>query len=237
MSIYILIHGAWHGGWCWDKVVPLLEEKGHRVVAPDLPGHGNSKVPISEVSLQAYTDHVCEILDDQAEPVILVGHSMGGVVISQVAEYRPEKVKTLVYLTALLLQNGESLLQALRQQRDALLLPNLIMSEDRSYSTIKNEAVKELFYGDCSDEDVERAKIFLCPQAESPVATPIKTSGCKFGRVPRVYIECLNDQALIPSLQKKMYSALPCNKVIPMSTSHSPFFSAPVELVNHLLSL
>ena len=153
MSTYVLIHGAWHGGWCWDKVVPLLEKDGHKVEAPDLPGHGNDKTPIPEISLQAYADRVCEILDAQSEPVILVGHSMGGVVITQAAEYRPDKIKKLVYLTAFLLQNGEFLLQYGEPDKDALVLPNLIMAEDQSYATVKEDALNEAFYGDCSDED------------------------------------------------------------------------------------
>jgi pimeloyl-ACP methyl ester carboxylesterase len=104
MSTYVLIHGAWHGGWCWDKVVPLLEKAGHKVQAPDLPSHGKDKTSYRTVSLQAYADSVCGILDTQSDRVVLVGHSMGGIVISQAAEYRPEKVDTLVYLTAFLLR-------------------------------------------------------------------------------------------------------------------------------------
>ena len=106
MATYVLIHGAWHGGWCWDKIVPLLKKEGHKVEAPDLPGHGRDKTPIPEISLQSYTDRVCRILDTQSEPVILVGHSMGGVVITQAAQHRPEKIKTLVYLSAMLPRNG-----------------------------------------------------------------------------------------------------------------------------------
>ncbi|MCH8011592.1 MAG: alpha/beta fold hydrolase [Candidatus Marinimicrobia bacterium] len=237
MIIYVLIHGAWHGSWCWDKVVPLLEKEGHKVEAPDLPGHGRDKTPIPEISLKAYADRVCQILDTQSEPVILVGHSMGGVVITQTAEYRPEKIKTLVYLTAFLLRNGEFLLQLAEGDTEALVLPNLIMAEDQSYATVRDEAIKETFYGDCSDEDVARAKSLLVPQAVAPFATPVNTTEEKFGRVPRVYISCLRDKAITPALQEKMYKVLPCEKVISMDTSHSPFFSAPEELVGHLLLL
>jgi pimeloyl-ACP methyl ester carboxylesterase len=237
MSTYVLIHGAWHGGWCWDKIVPLLENKGHKVEAPDLPGHGSDKTPISEISLQTYTDRVCQILDAQPEPVILVGHSMGGVVITQAAEYRPEKIKKLVYLTACLLQNGEFLLQYGEPDKEALVLPNLIMAEDRSYASVREDALKEAFYGDCSDEDVMRAKSLLVPQAAAPLATPVSTTADNFGRIPRVYIACLRDRAISPSIQEKMYGNLPCEKVIKMHTSHSPFFSAPEELAGHLLSL
>ena len=237
MSTYVLIHGAWHGGWCWKKVIPLLEKEGHTVVAPDLPGHGEDKKPIAEISLQAYTDRVCQILDEQPEPVILVGHSMGGVVITQTAEYRPEKIKKLVYLTAFLLQNGEFLLMHAEPDTEALVLPNLIMSEDESYANVKEEALKEAFYADCSDEDVAFAKSQLVPQAAAPLATPVNTTEENFGRVPRVYIACSRDKAISPSIQENLYTALPCEKVITLDTSHSPFFSAPEELANHLLSI
>jgi pimeloyl-ACP methyl ester carboxylesterase len=237
MSVYVLIHGAWHGSWCWDKIVPLLEKEGHTVVVPDLPGHGNDKTPIPEISLEAYANRVCEVLDAQSEPVILVGHSMGGIVITQAAEYRPEKIKKLVYLTAFLLQNGEFLLQYAEPDNDALVLPNLIMAEDQTYATVKEDALQEVFYSDCSEEDVKRAKSLLVPQAAAPFATPVNTTPDNFGRVPRVYVACNRDRAISPSIQKKMYNNLPCEKVIKMDTSHSPFFSAPEELAGHLLSL
>ena len=236
MATYVLIHGAWHGGWCWDKVVHLLKGKGHKVEAPDLPGHGKDPTPIQNVSLQAYVDRVCKVLDAQSEPVVLVGHSMGGIVISQAAEYRPERIKTLIYLTAFLLQNGEFLLQIAQGDTEGLVLPNLIMAEDQSHATVKEEALKEAFYGDCSDEDVARAKSLLVPQAAAPFATPISITEKNFGRIPRIYIECLRDKAISPSIQKKMYTALPCRRVITMDTSHSPFFSAPETLATHLIS-
>ena len=237
MSVYVLIHGAWQGSWCWDKIVPLIEKEGHTVQSPDLPGHGNDKTPIPEISLQAYADRVCDILDAQSEPVVLVGHSMGGVVTTQAAEYRPDKVKILVYLAAFLLQNGEFLLQYGEPDKDSLVLPNLIMSEDQSFATIKEEVVKAAFYGDCSDEDVERARSLLVPQASAPLATPVSTSKDNFGSLPRIYISCSRDRVISPSIQEKMYRYLPCEKVIQMDTSHSPFFSAPEELAKHLLSI
>src|SRR5215471_8421479 len=130
MSRYILVHGAWHGRWCWDQVVPLLRQAGHQVETLDLPGHGQDRTPILEVTLAAYTKRVCETLDAQAEPVILVGHSMGGIVITQVAEERPEKIQTLVYLTAFLVQNGESVVQITQMNNDSLVGPNLVMNEE-----------------------------------------------------------------------------------------------------------
>lgn len=176
-------------------------------------------------------------MDSQSEQVILVGHSMGGVVITQVAEYRPQKIETLVYLTAFLPRNGEFLVMLAEQDPEAMVMPNLIFADDQSYITIRDEWIKEAFYGDCSDEDTVRAKTLLVPQATAPFATPVNTSEEKFGKVRRIYISCLRDRAITPAAQEKMYKALPCEKVIYMDTSHSPFLSAPEKLVNHLVSL
>jgi pimeloyl-ACP methyl ester carboxylesterase len=163
---------------------------------------------------------------------------MGGIVITQVAEERPEKIATLVYLAAYLLQNGESLSQVASVDTDSLLLPMVLVNREQGYATFKEEApLKEAIYADCSDEDVERAMSLLVPQALAPFVTPISTTVERFGRVPRVYIECLHDRVISPSCQEKMYTALPCQQIISMETSHSPFFSAPEELVRHLTSL
>ena len=215
----------------------MLKREGHTVVAPDLPGHGKDKTPISEITLQAYADRVCQVLDAQTEKVILVGHSMGGIVVTQAAEYRPEKIETLVYLTAFLPRNGEFLVMLAEQDPEAVVMPNLIFSDDQSYITIKDEWLKEAFYNDCSEEDTTRAKSLLVPQATAPFVTPVTTSEEMYGTVRRIYISCLKDRAITPSAQKKMYTALPCEKLIYMDTSHSPFLSAPEELVSHILSL
>ena len=110
VKTYILVHGAWHGAWCWYKVVPLLEARGHKVVAPDLPGHGKDTTKPEQVTLADYVNKVVSVANDQNGPVILVGHSMAGVVISQAAEVLgANKISALIYLDAFLPANGESL--------------------------------------------------------------------------------------------------------------------------------
>ena len=237
MSYYVLVHGAWHGSWCWEKVVPILREAGHEVVAPDLPGHGEDQTPAAEVTLAAYAERVCDILDEQPEPVVLVGHSMGGLVISEAAERRPEKIGLLVYLTGFLLPNGRTLLETGQTDEEAIVLSNIDVDEEKGIVSIRKDAAKDAFYGDCSEEDVENAKERLIPQPLAPLATPVGVSEENFGRVRRAYIECLQDRAIGPATQKRMYTELPCEKVVSMETSHSPFLSAPEELVRHLISL
>ena len=109
MTTFVLVHGAWHGAWCWDKLVPELEQLGHRAVTLDLPGAGDDTTPIPDISLASYVQRVVDTLDAQDKNVVLVGHSAGGVPITAAAETRPEKIRTLVYLTAFLPKSGQVL--------------------------------------------------------------------------------------------------------------------------------
>lgn len=239
MSTYVLIHGSWHGAWCWEKVAPVLTREGHGVEAPDLPGHGNDRTPPAEVTLESYVERVCDALDGQSEPVILVGHSHGGIVITQTAEERPDQIATLVYLCAFLPRDGESLVQLAQRDPDPdnNVLRHVQFHEAQGYAVVSEDAVEQAFYGDCTAEDVARARSLLGPEPLASAGTPVKTSDENFGRVARVYIKTLRDRAISPSLQDQMYTAVPCRQVISMDTSHSPFLSTPEELADHLLSL
>jgi pimeloyl-ACP methyl ester carboxylesterase len=234
MSTFVLVHGSWHGGWCWKKVVPLLEVKGHTVFAPDLPGHGKDRTPIENITLQSYVDTILRIVDSQDDQVVLVGHSRGGIVTSQTAQLRPKKIREIVYLSAFLLKNGQRMIEVAAKDTDSLLLRNLAFSDDRSYHFVKGN-LKEIFYEDCSEQDASEAIKLLVPEPTAPIETPLEL-GVNFERIPRVYIECLKDKAVSPALQRSMYSASPCRKVVTMNTSHSPFFSKPNDLVNIILA-
>ena len=223
MSTFVLIHGAFSGGWKWDKVVPLLEKAGQKVIAPDLPGHGsNLKIAPEKLTLQDCTDYVAAILDKQPEPVILVGYSMGGVVVSQTAEYRPNKIKKLVYVCAFLLKDGESMMSRGGGRHNP---------QSASY-----EVFKETFYADCPDEEVRRALACQTAPAKNVAAAPVHITRQNYGRLPRIYIETLQDKAIPPAVQKQMYADTPCECIMTMNTSHSPMVAAPEELARHLLS-
>ncbi len=237
MSTYLLIHGAWHAGWCWHKVVARLERLGHRAIAPDLPGLGCDRTPVNRVSLPMWRAFVCDLLDAQPEPVILVGHSRGGIIISEAAEHRPQKIRTLVYLTAFLLRDGECLFDLARQDPHSEVPHNMVMAEDKASSTIREEALRSAFYGECSDDDVALARALVQPEPTLPLATPVHVTEANFGRVRRIYVECLRDRAIPPVLQKQMYTATPCERVLSIDTDHSPFLSRPDELVAHLRAL
>ena len=237
MSTYILVHGAYHGGWCFEKVVPLLESKGHKVIAVDLPGHGNNVVPIAEVSLAAYVDHVCSVVESQDEPVVLLGHSLGGMTITQVAERLPDRIAWAVYLTAMMPKNGQNRTDLAEHEGPEDMAGKRVLSEDGLSVTMPRAVIPPTFYAQCPAEDVERAFERLVPQAVEPFQQQARTTAERFPPVKRAYIECLRDQAIPIAMQRAMIAAQPCDRVFTIDTDHSPFYSAPGELATHLLAL
>jgi len=237
MSTFVLVHGAWHGGWCWQKVTPLLEAAGHSTRAPDLPGHGDDPTPIRDVTLDAYARRVAEVIDAATPPIVLVGHSLGGVVITQTAELRPERVARLVYLAAFIPSNGETLGALAAGDTSSRLARRVTTAHPDRSTTVNDDAIEPTFYGQVSPDDVAWAKERLCAQATAPIVTPVATTDNGWGRVPRAYIECTKDQALTIGYQRKMQADHPCDPVLRMDTDHSPFLSTPEELAGHLLSL
>ena len=234
MSTYVLVHGSGHGSWCWGLLTPLLQGYGHQTIAVDLPGNGHDDTPKGEVTLDTYAQWVCQVLDEQSCPVILVGHSLGGLSISQAAEYRPDKISVLVYFAGLLFRPGETFVQLTSDgaaaKRQALEeRPYWDISDDLSYVVHKPDIAVNRFYNGCSPEQVAWAISMLKPQPVGPLVSPVSTTEENFGRVPRVYVECLNDQAILPARQKEMYTNVPCQQIISMNTGHSPFLVAPEE--------
>src|SRR5690606_27144500 len=131
MSTYLLVHGAWHGAWCWNRLIPLLHDAGHKVITPDLPGHGDDNTPVKDISAKLYVDSLRAIILAQQEPVRLVGHSMAGMVISRVADVIPDHIHTLIYLTGFLLGDGQCIRDIEAEVSDSLVSPNLQLSSDR----------------------------------------------------------------------------------------------------------
>jgi pimeloyl-ACP methyl ester carboxylesterase len=235
MSTFVLIHGAWHGGWVWQRVAQQLRSASHTVHAPDLPGHGEDKTPVQQVTLQAYVQRALDVIDSCRETVVLAGHSMGGLVISQAAEQRPERIRALVYVCAFLLKNGQTLGEAASKDTAALVMPNTVFSPDQKSVTLRPEILREVFYGDCSEEDYQRARSLLVPQATAPFVTALHLSETNYGSIPRVYVECVLDRAITLPAQRAMHLAAGCHRVFTLQSSHSPFFSKPAELAEALL--
>lgn len=234
---FILVHGSWHGAWNWHRVKPLLESKGHRVYAIDLPGMGRDKTSVETVTLDLSVKSVCQLIDQAETPVILVGHSKNGIVISQAAEYRPEKIEKLIYLAAYLIPNEKTQREYSVQDVNGVLRPFVDIHEQSQSSTLRAEIYREGLYHDCDDYITELAKVLLSHEPIRTGITPLQLTEKNFGRIPRFYIECTEDRAVTPFIQKKMYEETPCKRVYQMDSSHSPFFSRPHELVDIFLEI
>ena len=231
MKTFILIHGSWHSAWNWHLVVPLLEKAGHRAIAMDLPGMGKDKTPIEDVNMHATVQRICSLIDSVEGSVILVGHSKNGIMISQAAEERPDKIEKLIYLAAYLVPNGKTQREYSVQDTGGWLKPYVTQFPALKAHTLQPVIYHEGLYHDCPPYITELAKLLLSHEPVESGIKPLELSEERFGSVPRYYIECLQDRAVTPSIQRKMYSELPCRKVYEMDTSHSPFFSQPDELV------
>ena len=233
---FVLVHGAWHGAWCWEKVVPLLSDLGHQVHTLDLPGLGDDQTPLAEVSLDSYVAKVCELINNLSEPVVLVGHSMGGMVITQVAEIIPDRIDTLIYLTAFSPKHGETLLQyALIDESDVAKHKQVF--EEEGYFLVAEDKIQKCFYDLCSQEDADNAIKRLRPQALAPIATPLRLSEEKYGTVRRCYIKCSQDRAITPDMQDILRANARLDKSLSLDTDHSPFYSCPQDLVEAFISL
>lgn len=234
MATFLLIHGAFHGAWCWERIVPLLEAAGHRAIAPDLPGVGADPTPIAAVTLDLWAERVADIARRQAEPVILVGHSRGGIVISCAAERAAENIHELVYISAFLLPDGRTMTQAsagvVRE-----LAPDLFRQTDGGLGLAVNpDYIGATLYNTTAPEWLERAKRMLQREPVMSWSSSVHVTDERFGRIPRTYIECLQDCAIPLELQRSMQRELPCRRCFALDTDHSPFYSGPELLVDTL---
>ena len=226
-----------HGRWCWHKLVPLLEAQGHRVLAPDLPGMGEDPTPLSEVTMSTWAEFIARLSREAGERVILVGHSRGGTVISEAAELAPQSMLGLVYLAALLLPAGTKAFEAaVAQDARRAAEPGQGASDGLSVR-VEPEAARALFYNRASPQDAIWASARLCPEPLAPNVVPLTVTRERWGKLPRAYIECLDDQAVPIALQRAMQAELPCDPVITMDSDHSPFLCEPRALAAHLADI
>ena len=233
---YVLVHAAWLGGWQWENVAKILKEKGHTVLTPDLPGHGNDKTSPADITMDDYVKTLTDILDKQDSPVILVGHSFNGITVSRVAELRPTKVKKLVFLTAFLLLNRGSFFGAVQGVKGSTAVDNFQLSEDKTYAFVKEDEIQNAFAHDIPKEAFDGAKPYIVPEPAAPLMYELQITDENFGKIPKYYIECTEDRAIPIEVQRAMYKGK-VEKVYTLNSSHTPNFSQPENLANILLEI
>ena len=232
MSDFLLIHGSAHGAWCWDDLIPHLQDAGHQARAIDMPSHGADRTPAAQVTLDDYADAIDAALTDQT---ILVAHSMAGYPATLAADRNPSKIAKLIYLCAHVPIPGKSIAD-MRMMADTQPLSGvLVPSEDGATVTIDpNQAVAK-FYHDVPSARAAWAVSKLCPQATLPQSTPYPETGNS--TYDRHYIICADDRAIPPSYQRARTADWAAGTVSELATSHSPFLSDPAMLAALLIEV
>lgn len=233
---FVLVHGAWMGAWSWERITPPLEAAGHEVRVVELPAHGDDPTDPATATLDGYRDAVLAAMADAGEPVVLVAHSMGGMVISAAGQAEPDAVEALVYVAGYLPQDGQSLLDLAYMDPGSILGEHLVDHGDGTAS-IETEAIGEVFCADCSEADVTLLQVNHRPEAFAPLATPITLTDDAFGTLPRFYVHTAQDVAVSPVLQDQMVAASPVDAAATLDTAHSPMLSAPEALADAILEL
>jgi pimeloyl-ACP methyl ester carboxylesterase len=222
----VLVHGAWHGAWCFDRVVPLVRARDVAVCAVDLPGGG----------FEADVAHVRAVIDAIDGDVVLLGHSYGGAVITDAGAHA--SVRHLVFLCAFSIAENESCVSAASGEPAAALIshegrPNLgaaMVHHDDGTSTLAREGARACLYSDVDDDTFEWAYAQLRGQRNDSLSASPR--GVAWRTKPSTYVVCSEDQGVHPDLQRIM--ARRCTETIEWRTGHSPFANHP-DLVADLL--
>ena len=231
----VLVHGAWSDATAWQAVIPLLKAQGHEVIAVNLPGHGSDVTSFANISLQSYVEAVKNAIGDRKN-VVLVGHSMAGLVISQVAEEIPGQIKELVYLAAYLPKNGESLLSLAKQDADSHVGKYLQIDQAIGSALVAKDGVIDVFAADAPSQIGDYIANNIKPEPLAPLATPVNLTDGNYGSVKKVYIHTINDHAVSYAFQNIMVKNNGhVVKEYALPSSHTPFISMPDKLAAILL--
>ncbi|MBL3656313.1 alpha/beta fold hydrolase [Fulvivirga sediminis] len=239
---FLLVHGAWHPEGSWNKMVVGLEKFGNEVYTVQLPGLGTDRTPINEVTLATHVNAVTAKMQEIGSGITLVGHSYGGVVISQAAENLSSYVDQVVYVSAFMLLDGQSLFDIAATDVNSVVTQNIVITGDSVF--IPENAYENAFYnyGQNSNnknitEDIYFIKTLLVPQPLATFTTPVSLSSA-YNSLDKVYISCTDDRAITPQAQQNMYSNYPDVDVYTIQNAdHSPFISRPNQLLNILKGL
>lgn len=237
----VLLHGAWAANWVWDPIIGSLQAAGFNVIAPTLPGQTDG-TPANEISLDSYVRFLVDVIEKEStEPVSLVGHSGSGMVISQVAEARPDLIESLVYVAGFMLPSGmtfPALCDEVYGEGVGIGASLEVEFDDAGdYVRLNTENLHDIFFN-CVTTTVS------APLIEKLQAHPVSgwnlvndLSESHFGSVLRHYIYLGLDNSVPALLQDRMLALTPGARVHQIDTDHVPQVSAPDELASALIEI
>jgi pimeloyl-ACP methyl ester carboxylesterase len=230
----VLVHGAFEDAQIWGHVSTRLKADGYKTVTVDLPGRPGNPAAPDKVSLDLYRDTVVSVLGKLHRPAVVVGHSFGGIVIADAAEKVPAKVKTLVFVAALLPQDGDSLVSMTSKDADAQIGPHLQIDKAKGLASVEYPARAELFANGAPEAIRKAIPKAIVDEPLAPLATPVHVTPANFGRVDKVYIHTAFDHVISPSYQARMVAATPVREEFTVRTGHTPFLTEPDKLAEDI---
>lgn len=222
----VIIHGAWSSSNDWQHVSEDLTAGGNSVISVNLPGHGSDNTAISAISLKLYVEDVKKAIGNK-QNVVLVAHSFGGIVASQVAEDIAPQIKKVVYIAAYVPKNGESLLSLAQTDGESHVGKNLIVDEKAGIASIKKEGIADVFLADAPKQVADYVSNNLKPEPLAPLATPVTLTEGRFGKISKVFVYTLNDHTIGYTLQQKMTKDAGIERLYALPSSHTPFIMFP----------
>lgn len=236
MAHFLLLHGSWHGAWCWHKVLPRIQAAGHTVTAIDLPGRGRAPAVPCAVGLARMVRAAEAALTAQGTTTVVV-HSRNGIVASSLAERVPDRIARTIYLASFMLPDGKRVLDYLPHNRASVLTGRVDINRVALWDWLRPEAYREALYADCSDDDIALASTLLVREPLRPALTRLRLTDARYGRVPRAYIRLTQDHAVSVALQDRLLNETRVDRVASIDASHSAYFSQPDALVTTILKL
>lgn len=231
---FVLVHGAWHGGWCWEGVIRELEAAGHEAEAPTMPGMapGDDR---SGVTFQDYVDSLVEVLRGQDRPVVLVGHSSAGFVLQAAAPKVPEKIKRLVFLNAFILPDGTCQFDLVPPEAAEGLTAAAAASPDNSVPVIE-DMVRGMLMADDTPEAQDIVLAHLAPQPLALFTTAVDTKPFAALTIPRTVVYATGDTSLPPGAFLGMAQSLGEFDLVEIPGGHEALVVTPHAVAEGLLT-
>jgi len=234
---FVLVHGSFQGPYAWQYVKAQLEQAGQKVVVVELPGHGHDQTPPATLTLNSYRDKVITVIDSLQGQVVLVGHSLGGAVITAVADSIPNRIERLVYLAGFVPANGQSVIDLNAMDPNSQLTPALVPSADHTTASVADSLLLPIF---CQDGNATVNQLLIAnnrPEPAAPLYSPIVLKNPAMANVPKYYIHTTQDRAITITLQNQMVAAAGIKNIYTINSSHSPHLSMPGQVTAILLQI
>ncbi|MBI5029192.1 MAG: alpha/beta hydrolase [Chloroflexi bacterium] len=232
---FVLIHGAWHGGWCWEGIIQELERAGHTAEAPTMPGH-NPSDQRAGITLDHYVQAIAAVLNRQTQPVILVGHSSAGFLLQVSAPCAPQKIERLVFHNAFILPEGKSQFDLVPPEAAQGMTMAANASPDQSVPVIEDFVRSALMAG----ESVEMQNALIARLVPQPLAlftTPVSSQAFSLLTIPKSVLFCRDDASLPPGAFLGMAQALGEFKLAEIPGGHESLFTNPSAVAKGLLEI